>query len=224
MAQNEERITKVETTLAHLKGGAVVLSVIVLGFMGFASWYQVPNAVKEAIPKAVSAEIDRRFPEIEKEIEENLISIRKSEEKARQAASTLTELSQSYHEKLSLLERDIATHGIYVLGDVHCGKKKTLSVPIHGTTTDNWIVFGINPKINAEERARFGDNALYSHEISVLPNNDRKSWTIDFNIRINYNTKNERPTIADCNWDQLKSRTQVQVVAIKKRTPQKPAD
>lgn len=45
----ESRLNKVESTLTFMKGGLAVGVVVVLGYFGVTSWYQIPRMVHEAI-------------------------------------------------------------------------------------------------------------------------------------------------------------------------------
>ena len=64
MATIDERVAKLEQYLARLTGGAIVLSVVVLGYFGIASFYQIPNAVKDAVPAVVSLSAKEVVPQL----------------------------------------------------------------------------------------------------------------------------------------------------------------
>ena len=205
MRSIEERIRKLETTFARLCGGGVVLAVVVLGFFGFTTLHQIPSEVSKAIPK-----------NIQEEIRQSLVRIEESESKAHTAASELISLSKNYRNRIEGLEKGVAEQGVYFLENVACGETKRVRVPIDETTTENWVVLGINPQINAEEIDQIGDNAIYSFETSISPSDDKKFWTVGFLIKINNSTRNTSKSIKDCTWDRVRSRPEMQFVAIRK--------
>ncbi len=87
------------------------------------------------------------------------------------------------------VEAHLKESNIYSLGEVACGTPRQIPVPIAGTTPDQWIVFGVNPKMHANWEDEWGDNALFTYWTDVTPHQNSASWTIGYKVEINFNTK-----------------------------------
>ena len=215
MANIDERVRKLELTFARLASGAAVLVVVVLGFFGFTTVYQVPHEVERQIPEAVAKEIKKKYPNIEEELRRRMADLADSGRRARAAAELLEQLATTHAERLASLETAIKAKRFHDFGYIDCGKPKTLTVP--EGTTDEWVLFSANPHISAEEKRKTGDNALYAIATSITPQADEKSWSVTFSVRVNYatNRKSADKTDVDCNWEKLKSTPKVQILAIR---------
>ena len=88
----------------------------------------------------------------------------------------------------------------HYLGTASCGSSSTFSVPDPNTTTDNWIVLGIDPQISAEfENDKVFNNALLGFRTEVKSKADSKAWEVDFIVRTNLATSSKHKDIAVCN-------------------------
>ena len=216
MANVDDRVRKLELTFAKLAGGAAVVVVVVLGFFGFASLYQIPHEVERQIPDAVAKEIKEQYPNIGEELGQKMAALAQSEGRARTAADRLETLAASYGPRLASLEIAVKAKRIHDFGYIDCGKTKSLTAP--NGTTDEWILFSVNPHISAEENSLTGDNALYSFATTIIPQADGLTWSVNFSAEVNYNTtsKAKKRTIEDCNWNKWKWRPKVQILALRK--------
>ena len=292
MMSTEERLRGLELRLAYLVGGASVLAVAILAFMGVVSWSQIPNAVEEAVESrlpvlventvkervpalveetvkreapplvtetvaqevpalvdtAVKTEVEQYFnargPKILAELERIVGVAVGSEKKAEEAAkaageshSSLKRLEEQHRESLRKLEDTYAAkyREIWnqlreptwrILKEVECRSGETIIPVPEGTRIDDWLVFGINPSIEAEiegdkKKPRFkrqninGDNAIYSVKTIVTANLDKTAWLVRYIVETNLNTTDDRYVIVGCHRDRNK-RSRIQVVGIRR--------
>ena len=117
------------------------------------------------------------------------------------------------------------TREFHYLGEIICGRSQTFKVPDDAnTTTGDWMIFGIDPYINAEfENDSVRNNALLGFETTTKSAADGKAWTVSFNVRTNLATGAGHQDIADCNESTSRSgkslvgaSSRIHVVAIKK--------
>ena len=81
----------------------------------------------------------------------------------------------------------ITQPNIYVLGHFKCSANRHIvPVPVKGTTTDQWLVFGINPHVSSLAKTKNGDNAVFSFKTDVRPARNRRSWSIQYLVEINH--------------------------------------
>ena len=66
MAEIEDRVRKLEMLLARIFGGIVVAVVILLGFLGYTSLYQVPQGITKAVSKYIEERDDEIIDRIRK--------------------------------------------------------------------------------------------------------------------------------------------------------------
>lgn len=62
----EKRLRRLEMTFARLVGGAIVLGMVVLAFVGLASYHLIPRKVDDVIAKAISVEAEDVVEELKK--------------------------------------------------------------------------------------------------------------------------------------------------------------
>ena len=215
MANIDERVRKLELIFATLAGGAAVLVAVVLGLFGFTTVYQIPHEVEQEIPAAVANEIEKKYPNIEKELERKMVELAESERRARAAAQHLEQLAATHGQALASLKTAIEMDRFHDFGSIDCGTENTLLVP--EGTTEEWVLFSVNPQMSAETVSHSGNNALYSIETTVIPQADEKSWSVTFFAEINFdtNSEGERDTSAKCDWDKLKSTPKARILAIR---------
>ncbi len=111
---------------------------------------------------------------------------------------------EALEDEFGALATDLANHGsrvsVYDLGDVYCDAPKTIPVP--DGTTDDWVVFGINPLVNSGvDNASRGDNAIYRFVTEVENNREKTAWDVRFVVEVNYNTKTSDASAGNCNQD-----------------------
>ena len=81
---------------------------------------------------------------------------------------------------------DVISRNIFVLGQVSCSDNPTvLRVPVEGTKTDQWLVFGINRNITSHTGSKSGDNAIFSFRTDIIPESGRRSWAVRYFAEIN---------------------------------------
>ncbi len=214
MANIDQRLRRLELTFAAVAGGAAVLLVLVLGFFGFTTAYQIPKEVKQQIPEAVSNEIEKKYPNIRTELEQKMLELSDSVQRARVAAENLEKLSVTHDQRLASLETAIKTKRFHNFGHIKCGKTITLTVP--DGTTDDWSLFGANPNISAETAPRAsGDNALFSIETAITTQDNKKVWSVKFSVYINDSTNskanNRQFQYCDSKW--FRSTPTLQILA-----------
>ena len=239
MASIEDRVLKLENTFAQLRGAAIVLTLFVIGALGYTGWIQVPNEVAKKFTDPTSeiqthiAAINRSnnnakeiVSQVEKEAETFTKSLSVLLEQARGTNSEMVELlsesdRQAKH-ALTQLERGKLSPNVYVLGEIICGKEQEFDVPIPGTKTGDWLVLGANWNFSsATSKPKYtGDNALFSIETSIVPRQDNTGWTASLDVRVNGATTNKSSSIATCendaHPDDYRTRLgRVQVVAIR---------
>ena len=69
MTDLEGRVSRIERTFAQLKGGGLVLAVVVLAFMGITSVVYIPDKVTATVDEKINKEVDEA---IEKEIRDKI--------------------------------------------------------------------------------------------------------------------------------------------------------
>lgn len=217
MANIDERVRKLEQTFAKLTGGGVVLAVVILGFFGFATFYQIPRDVQQQIPMAVTNEIEKKYPNIKKELERRMSALANYERRAKVATERLEEFAVRYDYRIKSLETEIGMKRFHDFGYIKCGNTKTLTVP--DGTVDEWVLFSVNPVISADQISNSGNSALYSIATTIIPQSNAKSWSVTFSVEVNRRTNTRNPkkkrTIKDCNWRNLKSTPKAQILAIR---------
>ena len=102
---------------------------------------------------------------------------------------SIDEALDKLKEHIDAVEEHLKESNIYSLGKVECGIRSQKSVPIAGSKTDQWIVFGINPKMHANWEDEWGDNAIFTYWTDVKPQADNETWMITYDVAINFNTK-----------------------------------
>ena len=63
MPSVDERVAKLEHSFATTRGGAIVLLAVIAGYMGYASIFQIPGAVRELVPASVEESVSGTLPE-----------------------------------------------------------------------------------------------------------------------------------------------------------------
>ena len=69
MEDLEIRLRKLESQLAFYRGAVVVGTALLLAFLGFASFVEIPRAVKNAIDDHIGAQVLSRIKSLEQEYE-----------------------------------------------------------------------------------------------------------------------------------------------------------
>ena len=216
MASIDKRVRRLELILASLMGGSAVLVVLVLGFFGYTTIHQIPHEVEQQIPGAVAKEIENKYPGIEKELKERMDQLANSEERAEEAAEHLVQFAATHSQRFASLETALRKKRFHDFGFIDCGETKKLRVP--EGSTDEWVLFSVNPNMSAEEKRSTGDNALYSIATIITPLDDGMTWSVEFSGEVNYATSRDsakKRTVVGCSWKQMKTRAKVQILAIR---------
>ena len=292
MTDLETRITKLENTLAFLKGGAAVLVFAILVFFGLSSFVQIPNAVQDRIQETIPGRVDKAFedafPKIEDQLSDLLARTSNSASQAKaneeelgaltseystrltqwetqlsRLSSTFDErvggweqevdalsstfdervggweqevdalsstfderiggweqevdaLSSTFDERVGGWEKRVDEERVHFLGKVDCGVRTDVRVPVEGTKTNDWIVFGINPNFRVRERGNYGDDAIFSFETRIVEEKDEQSWIVWYNIYINSATANRVRRLLDCRSERVNSNTTMEFVALRR--------
>ena len=90
---------------------------------------------------------------------------------------------------------------IYLLGSVKCGQPRSFGVPLEATTTEDWLVFGINPSFSSqnETRKNSSDNALFSFSTTITPTAAMNAWNIQYRVVINHaSNQTKRLRLSTC--------------------------
>ena len=82
MAEFEDRIAKLERTIAHLRGGAVVTVVVLAGYFGATSLWQLPGLVRQQLPAAVTEYVNEKHPGFDDELRKELEGIKSLRQEA----------------------------------------------------------------------------------------------------------------------------------------------
>ena len=98
MAEIDDRVRNLEKTLAFLSGGALVAAVLILGFFGYANFYQIPEAVKYAVPDAVNNYVDNQVPGLPE-------TLKNLEDDAKNASTEAVNYARQGQESADLLQK-----------------------------------------------------------------------------------------------------------------------
>ena len=113
MSNVEDRVGKLEKTFARIVGGVTVSLLFLLGFFGYAHWYQIPGEVSKILPKAVEQYVENEHPQLESTLTTIEANAQEATETLKQAKNELQELisrSQSFDrfdERIANSERRI---------------------------------------------------------------------------------------------------------------------
>ena len=83
----DDRLRKLEQTKAFIGGGAIVGAVLILGFLGFTSFHQIPQAVRSSVSTAVEEYVEKQIPQFAEKLNEH----RQNAENASKAATISAE-------------------------------------------------------------------------------------------------------------------------------------
>ena len=96
IASLDNRLRKLEQTKAFIGGGAIVGAILILGFFGLTSFYQIPHAIGNAVEDYV----DKQAPQFAEKLKEH-------RQKAKEAAEAATANAEKTYQILGQLqERD----------------------------------------------------------------------------------------------------------------------
>ena len=220
MAEIEDRIAKLERTIAHFRGGVVVTVVVLAGYFGATSLWQLPSLVRQHLPAAVTEYVNEKHPGFDDELRKELEGIKSLHQEAHGLLDNIRRVDKQTEEVLAKSHRPY----VQLLGVTNCTDEEEFDVP--SGTTDDWVVFGVNSKFTSVWEKQVGDNALFSSEIDIRPSPDKLSWLVNYVLKINFNTRDSdghRETVWDCReyepsdtYQSLFEGQTLQIVAVRK--------
>ena len=209
MAEVENRIGRLERTFARVSGATMATVVLLLAFFGYTHWRVIPNEVEKRVKKDIENYIKEKrpqFDEIERVAKDSAARAEEAADvaarsrnnaetaagkaaqiidDAKRANTKLVELARRYEERLS----KPASRNVHFLKEIGCGQETEVRVPVGGTTTNDWEVVGVSPRITSKvEDRKLGDNAIYSFSLTTRPIH-ADAWSVKFDVEINYNTR-----------------------------------
>ena len=104
IASINERIRKLELTKAYVLGGTSVGVLLILGYFGFSSFYQIPHTVRSLLPQAVNEYVEKKHPNYEKDLRKYRKSAHDASIKAGQSAKLAADKSAAVNVLLDELK------------------------------------------------------------------------------------------------------------------------
>ena len=106
----------------------------------------------------------------------------------------VNDVKLSLEATLEDIKKHINEKNIVNLVTIECGKEYPRIEAPEGTKTHDWLVFGVNPNINARgSDPNPYDNAIYAIATTIKPNKGLKSWSISYNVTIDIDTRRTDP-------------------------------
>ncbi len=177
---------------------------------------ELDEDILRTVDALVKDEMTTSLPKVMEEYIDRPDSVVTSKSEVQSLSEELQRISRNVGETLSGRE-------IFHLGDINCNEVLTRDVPIEGTSTDDWLVFGIPHYVTAaaEGSQLDGDNAIYQFATTVKSNGDKSGWEVRFQFLLNYNTKSDNDSIGNCNKNKKgevfpHTPSSVRIVALKK--------
>ena len=152
--------------------------------------YNASNAISKATKKT---------DELRKQIN-NMDNLAKALKSKSNLADEVSKQLKKDGEFRKRVMSELTQPNIFRLGNVKCSRKSSnLRVPVTGTTTDHWLVFGINQNIRSYTGRRSGDNAIFSFKTTITPNATKDSWSVNYFVEINSaSDQNKRLRLSNC--------------------------
>lgn len=119
----DNRLRKLEQTIAFVGGGTIVGSILILGFLGFTSFHQIPQAIRNAVDEYV----EKQDPQFAKKLKEHRQSAKDAAEAATVSAEKTHQILDQLQERGTLLR--IESGNIDLHKDKHPDLRRTDQCP-----------------------------------------------------------------------------------------------
>jgi len=172
MAEIEDRILKLESELHRIYGGVSVAVVLLLGFFGFANFYQIPKAAKNAVPESVKNYLESEDPGLISRIKTVEAQAANSAASASSFANATKEFSEKAAKLLSVIQA--ATGPLYIdSGEVSLNSTQNPKI--------------INPNGCEDNRGTINGNVVFKKAFSTPP--QIAAGITEFDIESNANSR-----------------------------------
>ena len=105
-ASIDERVRKLEQWRDYVLGGATVGALLITGYFGFASFFQIPYTVRSLLPEEIKKYVEQNLPGLEEDLSKFRANANSASTEAKQSAAKAADNAASVRDLLSQLRAD----------------------------------------------------------------------------------------------------------------------